>query len=490
MRIGGIASGMDTESIINDLMKAQRIPLDKVTQKKQYFEWQLNDYRSANRDLKGFSDKLFDNVILSKNFNAKNVTISAPDDISIKSKGNTEDFSGTFFVKELATNATLQGGNVTLKDKSATTKLSELDPNQQTWKISIQAPGKTDVEELEFTKDDTISSVLKTINEKTGIRAFFDEKTGKIGVSAKQSGTSELGEGKDIVINGSIADAFGLTGVEATNGTNAVFSYNGLDLTRQSNTFELDGMEITLKAVSTKTVTFNATTDTDKVFETVKGFVDDYNKLIEDLNKKIREPKYRNFQPLSAEQKADMKEKEIELWEEKAMSGTLRNDPELSSLLTTMRTALSDSVDLGNGEKISLSSIGITTSKNYLDNGKLIIDETKLKEAISKNPADVHKLFSHEDKANPENNGLARKLRTAVDATQSSIQKSAGKIGDSNKAFSLGRTLDAMNKQIENFESRMQMVESRYWKQFTAMENAIQRANAQSASLMSSLGGA
>ena len=51
MRIGGLASGMDTESIIRDMMNANRIPLDKITQKKQYLEWQLDDYRSINRNL-------------------------------------------------------------------------------------------------------------------------------------------------------------------------------------------------------------------------------------------------------------------------------------------------------------------------------------------------------------------------------------------------------------------------------------------------------
>ncbi|MBD7909625.1 flagellar hook-associated protein 2 [Sporosarcina gallistercoris] len=486
MRIGGLASGIDTESIIKDLMKAQRIPLDKVTQKKQYFEWQLNDYRSANRDLKGFSDKVFDNVILSKNFNQKNVAISAPDDISIKSKGNTEDFNGTIKVKELATNATMQSGKIA---------------NHETFKVenesTITIETSTGKKDVKLEVGDDIKAIVKKITEDTGVRAFYDSVSGKIGMSAKDSGEGNIQithkSGTDIRESlGLIAPADNPT-VETSptfvKGNNSVIEYNGMEIVRNFNTFELDGMEITLKAANNKDITFNATTDTDKVFDTVKGFVDDYNKLIEDLNKKIREPKYRNFQPLSAEQKADMKEKEIELWEEKAMSGTLRNDPELSSLLTTMRTALSGSVDLGNGEKISLSSIGITTSKNYLDHGKLVIDETKLKEAISKNPADVHKLFSHEDKANPESNGVARKLRDAVNATQTSIQKSAGKIGDSNKAFSLGRTLDAMNKQIENFESRMQMVESRYWKQFNAMENAIQRANAQSASLMSALGG-
>lgn len=63
MRISGLASGIDTESIINDMMRAHRLPLDKITQKKQYLEWQLDDYRSINRDLRKRSDDLFDSML-------------------------------------------------------------------------------------------------------------------------------------------------------------------------------------------------------------------------------------------------------------------------------------------------------------------------------------------------------------------------------------------------------------------------------------------
>lgn len=489
MRIGGLASGIDTESIIKDLMKAQRIPLDKVTQKKQYFEWQLNDYRSANRDLKDYSTNLFNNSILSKNYNQKNVSVSAPEDVSIRPKGNSNDFSGTINVEQLATNAKMQG-DVKVEDSF------KLSGNAS---ISVLLPGQEakDAKVISFEDGATLDQILKKISDETGVRTFYDSTTKNIGVIAKESGAGAI-EISDVVGSGSLASDLGIAQKSDGNniGQDAKFTYNGLTTTRSSNTFDIDGMEITLKTASQKDITFSSTTDSEKVFDTVKGFVDNYNKLIEDLNKKIREPKYRNFQPLSAEEKAGMKEKEIELWEEKAMSGTLRNDPEITKLLSAMRNVLTQSVPTGNKkengdpETISLSSIGITTSSNYLDHGKLVIDEKKLKAAIAENPQNVEKLFNNADETTPSNQGIALQLRATVDATQKSIQKSAGKIGDSNKAFTLGRTLDDMNKQITRFEDRMQMVESRYWKQFNAMENAIQRANAQSANLMSSFGGA
>ncbi len=494
MKIGGLASGIDTESIIKDLMNAERIPLDKMTQKKQYFEWQLNDYRTANRDLKDFSTKLFDNMILTKNFNAKNVTVSDPNAVSIKAKGNTENFSGTITVNDLATSATVVGSKIAEGNK-------DFKVPAEGAVIEITAPNG-EMRKVTLSEGDDIKEIAKKITAQSDVRAFYDETTGQIGLSSKLSGKG-AGDG-NIVLKGSILTNLGLDSDDPENkdivktaGKNSELVYNGMTITRPSNTFELDGMEITLKEANKgKEITFNATTDTDKVFDNIKGFVDDYNKLIEDLNKKIREPKYRDYQPLTTEQKADMKDKEIEMWEEKAMSGTLRNNPELSNLLSSMRSVLNTSVQIGpkKEDTISLSSIGITTSSDYLDHGKLIIDETKLKEAIAKDPQNIQKLFGQETAGTVEEGakgspaGIARLLRDQVDATQKVIQKKAGKVGDTNKAFTLGQTLDSMNKSIERFQTKLEMVESRYWKQFTAMENAIQRANAQSASLMSALG--
>ncbi|GKV56683.1 flagellar hook-associated protein 2 [Sporosarcina sp. NCCP-2222] len=515
MRIGGLASGMDTEQIIKDLMKAQRIPLDKITQKKQYLEWQLDDYRSANRKLFDFSSNTFDNMIMSTNFTKKNVTVSS-DEVAIKNISSSAEFTGTIEVHQLAKNATLQGGQVVheklTSEQVSTTRLSDLGigvPSSGFITMEIKTPGEEKAKKVTVSVGDSIGAVIAQINEKTGVTAFFDQHTGKIAMSSKNSG-----EG-DIEVTGELATALKINTVENSEvikqaGQNAIFSFNGLQTERSSNTFQINGFEMNLKQVTAplksnvkndkglyeiaeggKSVSFNSSPDTDKIFESIVKYVDDYNKLIEELNKKIREPKYRSYQPLSAEQKSEMKEKEIELWEEKAKSGTLRNDSEISSLLNKMRSSLMTSVEV-NGKKMTLKDIGITTSSDYLDYGKLVIKEEDLKKAIAENPNAVHQLFAKETSKGEdgkETTGLARQLREAVDTTQKTIAERAGKAGSGNKTFLLGRTLDDMNKQIERFEDRLKMVENRYWKQFTAMENAIQRANAQSANMMNMFGG-
>jgi flagellar hook-associated protein 2 len=57
LRITGLASGLDTETMIKDMMKAHRMPLNKIFQQKQYMEWQRDDYRTINRQLNDMSNK-------------------------------------------------------------------------------------------------------------------------------------------------------------------------------------------------------------------------------------------------------------------------------------------------------------------------------------------------------------------------------------------------------------------------------------------------
>ncbi|PIC95231.1 flagellar cap protein FliD [Sporosarcina sp. P26b] len=521
MRIGGLASGIDTESIIRDMMKAHRIPLDKITQKKQYTQWQLDDYRSTNRDLRKSSDKLFDTVMKQSTYMQKNVSVSDEKAVSITAKASTSDFSGTIEVKRLAKQATLQGGvlklgadGAKLTDEEVKTKtLTELGIAGDQ-KLTITDPsGKATTIDIKDTE--TLDSVLKRINEKTGVSAFYDSSSGKIAMSAKNSGAGEIlitssTSGEDSFVNKLRLNAPPAPPWDApvpppndeprsAAGVDAKFTFNGLETTRASNTFTINGFEVSLKQKTDSPVSFSSSTNTEKVFDSVVEFVNDYNEMIEKLNSKIKEKEFKSFHPLSAEEKSDMKEKEIELWEEKAKSGTMKGDPAISSMLNNLRSIMTTTVnttdkdgksvgDDGKPITISLKDLGIETTKNYLDNGKLTINEDKLREKISENPNAVYDLIGKSN-TDPKQGGIAQQYRTELQDAQKKITVKAGSSTAVNDTFALGRSLKNMDKQIERFETKLQMMESRYYKQFNAMEQAIQRANSQSAALMSSLGG-
>jgi flagellar hook-associated protein 2 len=512
MRIGGLASGMDTETIIRDLMNAQRSKMDKIMQKKQYMEWQRDDYRTINRKLNDFKNLTNDSMLRQSTFVQKTATTSSPDDVSVKNINSASNFSGTINVEQLAAKATMRsttsiaGSPIDVNAKLTT--LASFTGDQTITIKAIKADGtlQNDTEAYTFTfnpAEKSLQNVLDEINKDSNVSAFYDSHTGKISMTAKNTGDNATGN--EIEISGK-GEFIGFTKLSANNdaasklndtegqpvgslGKNAIFTLDGLKTQRSSNTFTVNGFELNLKKVSATSdtkITFSSATDTDKILESVTKFVDEYNKLIESLNGEIREQKYRDFQPLSTEQKAEMKEKEIELWEEKAKSGTLRNDNILSSALTKMRSRLNTTVSGVNGAG-RLSSIGITLSTDRSENGKLIIDESKLRQAISEDPNQVYELFAAkgtvamDKKTLNADNGLARHLISILDDTRKQVTEKAGAEGSTaNNTFLLGNSLNNFADQITRFEDRLKMVENRLWKQFTAMEKAIQQANSQS----------
>ncbi|MDM5210243.1 flagellar hook-associated protein 2 [Peribacillus sp. NJ4] len=497
VRISGLASGMDIDELVKSMMQAERVPLDKLTQKKQSSEWQRDDYRSMNTSLSELDTLIRDGIGKQSSFIKKKVSVSNPDAISVKNVNSASDFTGNIKVIGLAKAATM-----TSTEKSAVTdskkKLSELGftTPQDITILAINGGFDTEVKDgvtvekpytLTLNADDTLESVINKINANSGVTLFFDGNSQQFSITAKNTG--DVKDRPEIELGGT-GDFFNMLKMSSNNegaggskGENASIVYNGLAISRPSNTFQINGAEITVKQKTTDTVTFSSTADVDAILDTITQFVNKYNEIIKKVQDKTGEAKYRSFTPLTTEQMKAMTEDEVKLWEEKAKSGTLKSDSTLKSLLTTMRSSLYTSVD-GITGKNSLSSLGITTTKNYLEGGKLTIDEDKLRAAISEDPNAIYDMFMANG-SEKSDKGLARRLRDDIQSSMKVITEKAGKAGYVNNSFTIGKLVNGLDTRISTFEAKLTKLESRYYSQFTAMEKAIQKANSQSASLAS-----
>ncbi|WP_431029195.1 flagellar filament capping protein FliD [Lysinibacillus sp. LZ02] len=252
---------------------------------------------------------------------------------------------------------------------------------------------------------------------------------------------------------------------------------------------------------TTSAVTMTSTTNVDDMMTKIKEFVNTYNGLIKDFTDQTKQSKYRDYAPLTDEQKEDMSENEIKLWEEKAKSGLLRNDALIREGLSNMRSLVYESNPaLKDSKYNTLFSIGITTSKNYNEGGTLEIDENKLRAALEADPDAVEKLFKNsegkkEDTIQVEENGVSvtktvdtrgylEKLRESMKSFEISIEKKAGRSTMTDAEYALGKSLIDTESRIDTWKRKLEMVEARYWKQFGAMESAINKANQQSAMFM------
>lgn len=418
-----------------------------------------------------------------------------PDTLDISVNGGAKLTIVTDPEQELATNEAYvdtKTGRVRLGEAATGTIAAKFTQQYSTNTITtFDKDGNEQKNKFTFTSAQSMNNIMSTISSSgAGVSAFYDEYSGKAALTRSETGDFNKA-GDEMLFSG---DFFNNTlGLKNAGGSsqgeqNAVFTMNGLETERAKNTFDVNGMSITLKETFTEAdgaVTLGSDTNTDGVMETIKGFVEEYNKIVEEVNGKLNEKVNRDFKPLSDEQKEEMSEKEIELWEEKARSGLLRSDSSISNVMNNMRSLLYEQVDGTDSAYNTLYSIGITTSSSYTDNGKLEIDEDQLRQAIEEDSEGVYQLFAASG-STTETQGLARRMRETLDNGVSALAERAG--GYKGKLlphqFTLGRNMENIEDRIAQFEDRMVSVENRYYRQFTAMEQAMSRANSQSNYLM------
>jgi flagellar hook-associated protein 2 len=235
----------------------------------------------------------------------------------------------------------------------------------------------------------------------------------------------------------------------------------------------------------TGAVSINVSNNTKAIYDKVKTFVKDYNALVKEMNELYDANSAKGFEPLTDDEKEAMSEDQIDKWESKIKDSLLRRDNTLGSLISTMRTTLSQSVTYEN-KGYALSSFGIKTA-NYTEKGLLHIsgdeddssvsaEENKLMKALTDNPGAVMETL----------NTLADKLYTSfTNGMKSNSLRSALTFYNDKE---IKKQIDDYTEDLSTLEDKLSDIESRYFKQFSAMEKAMSGMNSQSSYLASMLG--
>ena len=352
-----------------------------------------------------------------------------------------------------------------------------------------------------FNKDTALETVLTSINGNAdaGVKVSYSKTTNQFQFTTRETGASsriDMGDG--------LANAlFG--GGTKEDGTDAIFSMkvNGQplnDISRSSNTFDVDGMNVSLKGTFTATeadaVSFTSSSDADKIVDTIKSMVEDYNAMVTEIkNAYSTMPQQKSngkyYEPLTEEDKADMSESSIKAYEEKAKQGLLFADRDLSALYSQLTSAIS----MSGKDGADLKAIGITS--NY-SNGltTLSLNEEKLRAALETDPDKVRDVFSKSVASGSSSNGLMQALKSPLDMyskTQGTkgilVQKAGSTLAPSTLyKNTLQNKLDDIDTQIEKWQDKMADQVDRYTSKFTALEKLISQMNSQSSALASFLG--
>lgn len=487
LRVSGLASGLDTESMVKQLMQAASIPLDKLSQQKQWLQWQQEDLKDINTQLLALRDNNLFKMKLQGTYLAKSVTSSNTAVATATAGSGAVNGTYTLTVKQLASAATATSSVISSTDNLNTTT-QDITFTLSNGEINTSAT-------IRIKPGATINDVVTAINDATStthISATYDSNLGRLFLISNTTGLkSQINFSNDT--SSFITNTLKLSIIQ---GKDAQFtlndtSTNAIVYSENTNNFQLLGINVNL--IGTGTTTLSVQNDTDTIYNTIKSFVDSYNNIITKINTKLSEKRYYDYPPLTDAQKQAMKDNDITLWEQKARSGDLNGNDSLTSIYYSLRNVISGTVTASDGKSVTLSSIGITTGQWY-EGGKLYIDETKLKDAIQNNPQEVMDLFTKvTDSTKPGANstdGIASRLYYAVNNGIDLITNEAG--GGQYQLYDnsfIGQQIRELDQRMADMQDHLNTLEQQYYAQFTQLETYIGQMNSQSQWLSRQLGG-
>src|SRR5690625_4915225 len=331
MRVGGLATGMDIEAMVDKLMEAERMPLDRMKQEQTKLLWKQDAFREINRALLELDQMMLD-MKLSPTYQSKNVSSSNESAVTATANTSASDGAYQIEVTQLATNAINVGNPKEDFDPNQT--LSELDISDKEIKFyTYDEEGEKVPHTVKVNEDDTVNDVFKKINDDKDIpvRVFYDAESNQVVLETTRTGKYNPDEnGSEIEFDTSdtfFTEILRLNTDNEEGGTNAKFKYNNaLELESKTNSYTLNGINFEFKNETEGNVRLTVNTDIDHTIESIKEFVEKYNEVIDLLNGSQQEERYRDYPPLTDEQKKEMTDDQIEKWEEKAKSGILRGE--------------------------------------------------------------------------------------------------------------------------------------------------------------------
>lgn len=252
-----------------------------------------------------------------------------------------------------------------------------------------------------------------------------------------------------------------------------------------------------IKDTKAEGVTFETSSDADKIVDAVKQMVEDYNAMAKEIKDAYSTlPAQRSngayYEPLTSEDEEGMSESAIKNWNEKAKQGILFGDRDLASLYQRLTSAVSMTGEHG----AALREAGITV--NY-SNGlsTLEFNEDKFRTALNNNPDKVRDAFTSSMESGAKSNGLMQALKQPLDMYGKTeggkgllVEKAGSPLAPSTMYNNtIQKELNNIDSQIERWQDKMEDQIDHYTSQFSRLEQLIQQMNSQSSYFSQLMGG-
>jgi len=494
-RVTGMNSGLDTESIISQLVESRKTKVDNVKKNQMKLEYQQNAWKDLNKKVKSLQSTI-SNLQYASSYSKRKTAVSNPNVATVTTSSDAMLATQTLKVKSLASSAYLTGNKIGYTDSeradeklTSGTLLSEIGLSTSDT-FSIEKDGKTT--SIEIKEGMTLGDLASKIGNNTGLSCNFDSATQRFFIGSKESGAAG-----NFSLSGSALDKLGLdiapSSKQWIQGSDGVIELNGVEYTSNTNTFEVNGLTITTNALTKddEEVTLTTTKDTSAMYDLVKKFINQYSELINEMDKLYNADTKTKYEPLTDDEKYAMSDNEVEKWEEKIKEQCLAKDANIYTLTNSLSSIMNQGFKVGD-KTMYLFDFGVETAGYFTseDNEKhafhiygdeddeMFSGETnKLKYMIESDSDSVVSFFSQ----------LCNSLYTKMSEISKSVDgyRSYGNFYDDKK---MKTDYSDYTSKIEDMEEKLQDYEDKWYDKFAAMETAMAKMQSNSNAVTSMLG--
>lgn len=492
VKISGMISGLDTDSIVQELVSAYSKKKETYEKDQTKLSWSMDAWKDMNTKIYGFYSKSLSNMRFNSSFaDMKKTTVSDETKASVTADSTVVNGTQTLEITRLAKAGYLTGAK--LSESSTITKnttMASLGISNPTT-LTLTVGGETKTVDIDST---TTVSGLNSKLSSIGLVSNFDTTQQRFIINSSSSG--EENDFNFSVQGADDLDALTKLGLTVASGafkqdaTDSLIKVNGATFETSSNTLVVNGLTIVAKGLTDGQITMNTENDVDGIYNMIKDFISQYNTLINSMDSAYNADSAKGYSPLTDDEKEDMTDTEIEKWEQKIKDSLLRRDSTLDSIGNLLRTNMLKDYTIGE-DTLSLSSFGISTlgyfisaenEKNAIhidgdaDDSSTSMNEDKLRAAILDDPEKVSAFFTE----------LAKNVYTNLgERMKSTTLNSAYKVYNDKQ---MQEEYDSYDDKIDEWEEKVANMEDFYYKKFSDMETALASLQSSTNSLTSLMG--
>ena len=546
IRVSGLISGLDTDSIVQELVSAYSTKKEKYEKAQTKQEWKMDAWKTMNSKIYGFYTSSLSNMRMSTAYSLKTSSVSNSNIATVKASSSAVNGTQKMKVNKLASSAYMTGGVVKLSDDKNDTGNKKVTGSTALSDMGIETGSKIAVNdtEIEITDGMTVNQLISKFKD-AGINASFDETNQRFFVNAKTSGaegeftlmanneegfdalqklglfaayttekdtdgkqtveTAEMTKYRKLLASGTdeqkklakkiieeVENGKVSSDAARISGQDAEIVLNGATFTSSTGTFSINGLSITAMQVTAagEEVSITTSNDTQGMYNKIKEFLGKYNELIKDMDTAYNAAAAKDYEPLTDDEKKDMSDSEIEKWETKIKDSLLRRDSTLGNTSSALKSLMNTSFEI-NGKTYSLSSFGINTASYFPadtnEKGCLHIDGDADDATTSGNEDKLMAAINEDPEVVAE---FFQKLSTSVynDLTKRMASSSVSSIYTIYNDKQMSSEYSDYKDKVSKWQEKLEYYEEFYYKKFSAMEKALSKLQSSTSSLSNLLG--